>query len=391
MSRMSRLFEIFFVSLRLGFISFGGPAAHLGYFREEYIKKRKWLDEKSYADLIALCQFLPGPASSQVGISIGMIRGGIAGGIISWLGFTTPSVIALILFAYFVTGGSFADSGWIHGLKIVAVAVVLHAILGMGQKLTPDRPRITIALLAAIVTLFFPTAVGQIAIIIFAGIIGYFLYRNQEIPEIKEINVSISKTIGVIAWVLFFLLLFGLPLVRQFSQHLYIGLFDTFYRVGAIVFGGGHVVLPMIEREVVPQGWISEEVFLAGYGATQAVPGPLFTFSSYLGAAIDGWEAAIIAVVAMFLPSFFLIIGTLPFWNSIRRKSFVQAALIGVNAAVVGILLAALYDPVFTSAILSPIDFVIALCAFGMLHYWKISAWAVVIITAILGQLASYL
>ncbi|WP_456271977.1 chromate efflux transporter [Bacillus sp. AK031] len=385
------LIEILLVSTRLGLTSFGGPAAHLGYFREEYVKKRKWLDEKSYADLIALCQFLPGPASSQVGISIGIVRGGIAGGIVSWFGFTMPSVIALILFAYFLLGTDVVDSGWIHGLKLVAVAVVAHAVIGMGQKLTPDRQRITLALLAAVLTLLFPTAIGQILIIIGAGIAGYLLYRKAKVIPVPDLPVRISKKAGAAAWILFFGLLAGLPILRALFPGFYLSLFDTFYRVGAIVFGGGHVVLPMIEREVVPTGWISEEVFLAGYGAAQAVPGPLFTFSGYLGAAIEGWEAAIIAVVAMFLPSFLLVIGALPFWNAIRRKPAVQAALMGVNAAVVGILLAALYDPVFTSSVLEPIDFAVVLISFGILYFWKVPAWAVVIITAILGYAVSFL
>ena len=385
------LLEILLVSMRLGFTSFGGPAAHLGYFREEYVKKRKWLDEKSYADLIALCQFLPGPASSQVGISIGIVRGGIAGGIISWFGFTMPSVIALVVFAYFLLGTDAINSGWIHGLKLVAVAVVAQAVIGMGQKLTPDKERMTLAILAAVLTLLFPTALGQILIICAAGLVGYFWYRKAEVIPFPDLPVRITKRAGTIAWLLFFSLLAGLPILRVLFPGLYLGLFDTFYRVGAIVFGGGHVVLPMIERELVPQGWISEEVFLAGYGAAQAVPGPLFTFSGYLGAAIAGWEAAVIAVIAMFLPSFLLVIGALPFWNAIRRKPAAQAALMGVNAAVVGILLAALYDPVFTSSVLKPVDFAIVLVSFGILYFWKVPAWAVVIITAVLGYGASLL
>ncbi|WP_203289645.1 chromate efflux transporter [Metabacillus sp. cB07] len=374
--------EILLVSTRLGLTSFGGPVAHLGYFRDEYVKKRHWLDERSYADLVALCQFLPGPASSQVGISIGIVRGGLVGGFISWFGFTMPSVIALILFAYFVTGFQAEDAGWITGLKIVAVAVVAQAIMGMGKNLAPDRPRIAIAVIAAVCALFFPTAIGQIAIIIIAGVTGYIMYRNQDVPKADKLAISISKKTGAAAWILFAGLLIGLPLLRQLFPSIWMAMFDTFYRVGSIVFGGGHVVLPMIEREVVPPGWISEETFLAGYGAAQAVPGPLFTFASYLGASMNGVTGALVATAAMFLPSFLLVVGMLPFWNFLREKSSVQAALMGVNAAVVGILLAALYDPVWTSAIKSTGDFALALAAFALLVYFKLPPWLVVLLAA---------
>ncbi|MDX8289386.1 chromate efflux transporter [Metabacillus indicus] len=374
--------EILLVSTRLGLTSFGGPVAHLGYFRDEYVKKRKWLDERSYADLVALCQFLPGPASSQVGISIGIVRGGLVGGFISWFGFTMPSVVALILFAYFVTGFQAEDAGWITGLKIVAVAVVAQAIMGMGKNLAPDRPRIAIAVIAAVCALFFPTAIGQIAIIIIAGVTGYIMYRNQDVPKADKLAISISKKTGAAAWILFAGLLIGLPLLRQLFPSIWMAMFDTFYRVGSIVFGGGHVVLPMIEREVVPPGWISEETFLAGYGAAQAVPGPLFTFASYLGASMNGVTGALVATAAMFLPSFLLVVGMLPFWNFLREKSSVQAALMGVNAAVVGILLAALYDPVWTSAIKSTGDFALALAAFALLVYFKLPPWLVVLLAA---------
>ncbi|MFC3886190.1 chromate transporter [Bacillus songklensis] len=386
-----RWLEILLVSTKLGLTSFGGPVAHLGYFRDEYVKKRNWLDERSYADLVALCQFLPGPASSQVGISIGMVRGGIVGGILSWAGFTLPSVIALVIFAYVLQGFDAADSGWIHGLKVVAVAVVAQALLGMGKNLTPDRTRITIAVIAAVITLFYPSAVGQIMIIVIAGCIGYVLYNNADLNKVEDMSISIRKSTGIAAWILFFGLLIGLPFLRQAAPSLWISMIDTFYRVGSIVFGGGHVVLPMMEREVVPPGWVSEEAFLAGYGATQAVPGPLFTFASYLGTITSGWRGAIIATVAMFFPSFLLVLGTLPFWNALRRRPVFQAALMGVNAAVVGILLAALYDPVWTSAIKEPADFALALLAFTLLMYWKIAPWIVVIATAVGGYVINLL
>ncbi|MDT2046392.1 chromate efflux transporter [Priestia flexa] len=384
-----RWIEILLISTKLGLTSFGGPIAHLGYFREEYVKKRKWLDEKSYADLIALCQFLPGPASSQVGISIGMLRGGIFGGVLSWIGFTMPSVIVLILFAYLVQGFDASSAGWINGLKIVAVAVVAQAVLGMGKNLAPDRPRITMAILAALITLFFPSAIGQIGTIIAAGIVGYVLYKEIKMDVVQDMPITISRKVGALAWIVFIALLVGLPLLRTAFPTVWMGIIDIYYRVGSIVFGGGHVVLPMLEREVVPIGMVTESEFLAGYGATQAVPGPLFTFASYLGTVTAGWSGALVATAAMFLPSFLLVLGTLPFWNVLRKKPSVRAALMGVNAAVVGILLAALYDPVFTSAIKTTPDFALALVAFGLLMYWKVAPWIVVLATALGGYLLS--
>lgn len=375
--------EILKASTKLGLTSFGGPTAHLGYFREEYVVKRKWLDDKAYADLVALCQFLPGPASSQVGISIGMLRGGIFGGFLSWFGFTMPSVILLVLFALLVTNGSF-DSGWIQGLKIVAVAVVAHALMGMGKSLAPDKPRIAIAVGAAAAILLMPTAWAQIGIIVLTGIIGYFLYRKAEAPEAVKLALTFGKKTGLAAWAIFAGLLIGLPLLRPVIESSYYAIFDIFYRVGSIVFGGGHVVLPMLEREVVPN-WMSADLFISGYGAAQAVPGPLFTLAGYLGQLMGSGLGVLLAVVAMFLPSFLLVIGTLPFWSIIRTKAGVQAALKGVNAGVVGILLAALYDPVFTSGIRGPLDFAIAIIAFAMLVYFKLAPWIVVLVTAILG------
>ncbi|MRX72903.1 chromate efflux transporter [Bacillus lacus] len=384
---MKKWIEILLVSTKLGFTSFGGPIAHLGYFRNEYVKKRQWLDEKSYADLIALCQFLPGPASSQVGIAIGTIRGGMLGGILSWIGFTLPSVIALILFAQLVHTYEIADAGWLQGLKIVAVAVILQAILGMGSKLTPDKERITIAAAAAAFTLLLPNAFVQIAIIAAAGLIGILLYKNNVLEKSAEIPVNISKRMGAAALAVFGILLAGLPLLRTLTDNIHIQLFDTFYRVGSIVFGGGHVVLPLIEREVVPNGLIDPETFIAGYGAAQAVPGPLFTFASFLGTSINGLSGAVIATAAVFLPSFLLVIGIIPFWSKVRSMPKVQAALTGVNAAVVGILLAALYNPVWTSTIYSTVHFIIALISFLLLQYWKVPAWLIVVLTALAGAL----
>lgn len=390
MRKRKSAFEILRTSLLLGLTSFGGPAAHIGYFRDEYVKKKKWLDDKMYADIVALCQFLPGPASSQVGIAIGLMRGGILGGILSWIGFTLPSVLLLMAFAWLISSTATFDIGWIKGLKIVAVAVVAHALVGMSKSLTPDRPRIILALAAAVLTLLVPTAIGQIAIIIGAGFIGYALYRKEKAPKPETIDLSFGKKTGLAAWAVFVLLLIIVPAIRTFIENTFLAIFDIFYRVGSIVFGGGHVVLPMLEREVVPAGWMDAETFIAGYGAAQAVPGPLFTLSGYLGQLMNGPSGAAVAVIAMFLPSFLLVIGTLPFWSAIRSKPGIQAALKGVNAAVVGILLAALYDPVFTSSIGSSIDFGIAIIAFGLLMYYKMAPWLVVLITAALGAL-SYL
>ncbi|WP_394238444.1 chromate transporter [Niallia oryzisoli] len=385
------LLEILFVSTRLGLTSFGGPIAHLGYFHEEYVRRRKWMDEKSYADLVALGQFLPGPASSQVGIGIGVMRAGVLGGIVSFLGFTLPSVIALIAFALILQGLSIQETGWIHGLKIVAVAVVAHAILGMAQNLTPDPARKTFALLALIGTLLWQTAFTQIVMILAAAIAGYFLFKKNNKDEHTTIHVPVSRGFAVICLGLFFGLLLVLPILRDMTSIHWIAMFDSFYRSGSLVFGGGHVVMPLLEREFVPSGWVSGAEFLAGYGAAQAVPGPLFTFAAYLGAVKDGWVGGLLATVAIFLPAFLLIFGTLPFWNTLRKNPNMQGALAGVNAAVVGILIAAFYQPIWTNSILEPIDFVLAAILFSMLTFWKLPPWVVVITGAIGGMLQALL
>ncbi|ADU31047.1 chromate transporter [Evansella cellulosilytica] len=389
--KKASLLEVLWVSLRLGLTSFGGPIAHLGYFHNEYVRRRKWLDEQGYADLVALCQFLPGPASSQVGIGIGVMRKGLLGGLMAFIGFTLPSVIALVIFALFVQGFDISNAGWIQGLKIVAVAVVAHAILGMAQKLTPDVKRRTIALFAVIVTLLWQTVVTQVVIIVVAALIGYWLYREQKAPSTSRFEVPISKKFATSCLIIFFGLLILLPFLREITSIHWIAMFDSFYRAGSLVFGGGHVVLPLIERELVPVGWITEEAFLAGYGATQAVPGPLFTFAAYLGAIMDGWFGAFIATIAIFLPAFLLILGTLPFWGMLRNNPKIQGALFGVNAAVVGILIAALYHPIWTSSILSPIDFALAAVLFSMLVFWKLPPWIVVLAGAIGGTVINIL
>jgi chromate transporter len=385
------LWEILIVSTKLGLTSFGGPIAHLGYFHEEYIRRRKWLDEKSYADLVALCQFLPGPASSQVGIGIGVLRAGVIGGVISFIGFTLPSVIALILFAIMLQGLDIDDAGWLHGLKIVAVAVVAHAILGMAQNLTPDLKRKAIALFALVSTLLWQTAFTQISVIFIAACIGFLLYKQQKTHDEPTMSFPLSRRFAVICLTLFFGLLIVLPLLREMTSLSWITMFDRFYRSGSLVFGGGHVVLPLLEREFVPTGLLSEEAFLAGYGAAQAVPGPLFTFAAYLGAVIDGWQGGLLATFAIFLPAFLLILGTLPFWNILRRNPSIKGALMGVNAAVVGILIAAFYHPIWTSSILAPIDFAFAAILFSMLVFWKLPPWIIVVTGAIGGWLLSYM
>ncbi|GIQ69456.1 chromate transporter [Xylanibacillus composti] len=388
-SKAKSLWEVLLVSTRLGLTSFGGPIAHLGYFHNEYIKRRKWMDDRSYADLVALCQFLPGPASSQVGIGIGVMRAGLMGGLAAWIGFTLPSVLALVLFALVLQGFDIGNAGWVHGLKLVAVAIVAHAILGMGQKLTPDRNRATMAIAAAAIALLWQTAFTQVAIILAAGLLGLLLYKNQTAEAVPAMRIPIKRSVAVACLAVFFGLLVLLPLLRGISPSHWLAMFDSFYRAGALVFGGGHVVLPLLEREVVPTGWLSAQDFLAGYGAAQAVPGPLFTFGAYLGAMMNGWAGALVATVAIFLPAFLLVIGTLPFWDTLRRIPKIQGALIGVNAAVVGILLAAFYNPIWTSTIVEPIDFALAALLFVMLVFWKSPPWLVVLAGALGGTLIS--
>ena len=386
--------EVLAVFTKLGITSFGGPIAHLGYFRQEIVVRRKWLDEAAYADLIALCQFLPGPSSSQMGIALGMTRAGFWGGLAAWLGFTLPSAILLTLFAYATTllKGA-AQSGWLHGLLVVAVAVVAQAVWGMATTLCTDRPRQTIAIIAAIAILLWSVAIIQIAVILVAGLIGWLLLRKAETEKPSILPLALPRRLAIGCWVLFIILLLGLPLLRQFSHSQPIALFDTFFRVGSLVFGGGHVVLPLLQREVVPAGWVTNDQFLTGYAAAQAIPGPLFTFSAYLGAVSkpspNGWLGALIALTAIFLPSFLYVIGILPFWNRLRSIAAFQAALRGINAAVVGILLAALYQPIWTSAIHAPIDVALTLLAFGLLVIWKLPPWAVVLLSALLGTVLS--
>jgi len=386
--------EVFAAFLRLGLTCFGGPIAHLGYFHEEFVVRRKWLDEKTYVDLVALSQFLPGPASSKVGIAIGLSRAGYAGALAAWTGFTMPSATALVLFGYGVSAlGNALGSGWLHGLKVAAVAVVAQAVLTMMRVLTPDAARATLAVAAAVLVLAVPSSLGQIAAIIAGGLIG--LVASRGVPPGDQVSLPhpVSRTAAVGAIIIFFAVLLGSPFVAAAVPSHALQLFVVFYRAGSLVFGGGHVVLPLLQAAVVPPGWLSNDAFLAGYGAAQAVPGPLFTFSAYLGTVMgpqpNGWEGALVCLVSMFLPAFLLVIGPLPFWDGLRRRTWAQSALRGVNASVVGLLLAALYHPVWTSAINRPGDFALGIVAFVLLFMWKTPPWLVVVICAIGGAVIS--
>lgn len=378
------------VFLRLGLTSFGGPVAHLGYFREEFVNRRRWLDEARYADLVALCQFLPGPASSQVGIAVGLMRGGYRGSLAAWAGFTLPSAIALALFALGIASwGDAVPDGLLHGLKIVAVAVVAQAVWGMARNLCTDGTRISIALIAACAVLMASNAWAQLGVIAVAGIIGLVLFRSSIKPAITDPTPTRGHLTATLFLLSFFALLIALPALAAGSDSHWLALLDTFYRAGALVFGGGHVVLPLLQAEVVPNGWVSNDTFLAGYGAAQAVPGPLFTFSAFLGASMNDGPASLLSaglcLAAVFVPSFLLVFGVMPFWERLRANGHVQAALAGVNAAVVGLLLAALYDPVWTSAIFGPEDFILALIALAALMVWRLPPWLVVLAGGMAG------
>ena len=374
--------------LKLGLTSFGGPVAHIGYFRAEFVERRKWLDEASYVDLVALCQFLPGPASSQVGLAIGILRAGLPGALCAWLGFTLPSAIALIAFAHGVTQlGDLGQAAWLHGLEIVAVAVVAQAVWGMARTLCPDRERATMAVGAAVVALYVPSTIGQIGVIVAAALIGWRLLPTPPGSATSPLVVPVGRGLSLAALAVWALLLVGLPLLAHLVPEQAIKLVDSFYRTGSLVFGGGHVVLPLLQQEVVPRGWVDNDAFLAGYGAAQAVPGPLFTFAAYLGAVMgpppNGVLGGLVCLVAIFLPSFLLVVGVLPLWNDLRQRVAVQAALKGINAGVVGLLIAALYTPVWTSAITGPGDFAIGIVAFLLLMFWKVPPWLVVILGAL--------
>lgn len=380
--------EVFWAFLKLGLTSFGGPIAHLGYFREEFVTRRRWFDDRAYGDLVALCQFLPGPASSQVGFAIGLLRAGPLGAAAAWAGFTLPSALLMLAFAL---GAAALDGplaqGILHGLKLVAVAVVAQAVLGMAKSLTPDRQRAAIAVLAVAMMVILGGVFGQIGGIVIGGLLGLVFCRDGAIAEGLAAEMPVSRNVGLLALMGFVGLLVLAPLLTGLGQGF--ALFDAFYRAGALVFGGGHVVLPLLEAGTVGQGWLSETTFLAGYGAAQAMPGPLFTFAAFLGAAgtpePNGALGAAIALVAIFLPGLFIVLAALPFWQRLRGNAEAQAAMRGANAAVVGILALALYDPVFTSAVLGPMDFVLALAGFVALVSWKVPPLYVVVALAVAG------
>ncbi len=389
---MGKAWEILVVATRLGLTSFGGPVAHIGYFRQEYVARRKWLDEDRFTELIALCQFLPGPASSQLGIAVGITRGGLLGGFAAWLGFTLPSAVALVVLAYGMQElGVQASDDWLHGLKIVAVAVVALALWGMGRVLAPDRARVTIVVVAAAAVLLVGGLTAQLLVIAGGAVLGLLILRPSErhAGSVSDRGVGIGARGGAMLLILFVVLLAALPLMSRLTESVPLDVFDSFYRSGSLVFGGGHVVLPLLESEVVQPGWVTSDEFLAGYGAAQAVPGPLFTFSAFLGASTGGltprWGGGLLALVAIFTPSFLLVPGVLPFWERLRGVMRVRQALMGVNAAVVGLLLAALYDPLWTSAIGTPVDFAVAVAAFALLAFWKAPPWLVVLVTAAAG------
>lgn len=384
-----RLREIAAAFGKLGLTSFGGPVAHLGYFRAEIVEKRKWLDDAAYADLVALCQFLPGPASSQVAFGLGLKRGGLAGAFLASLLFTLPSALLMIAFAYGVrVAGDVSRAGWLHGLKLAAVAVVAQAVWAMGRSLCPDRFRITLAIVVAAALLCWPAGLAQVLAIAAGAALGWMRYRHaiEPTPTHDDHSTRRGRRAGAIALLAFLAILVALPLAHASTRGLYVATFDAFYRTGSLVFGGGHVILPLLRAEVVPRGWLSDDAFLAGYGAAQAVPGPLFTFAAYLGTAIGGWPLGVWCVVAIFLPSWLLVGGAMPFWERLRRVPWARAALFGANAAVVGVLLAALYRPVMSEAIEGPRDVAVALLAFTALHVWRVPAWAVVVVMAAVGQ-----
>lgn len=382
--------EVLLAFLRLGLTSFGGPVAHLGYFRTEFVERRRWIDDRSYADLVALCQFLPGPASSQVGMALGMQRAGWLGALAAWTGFTLPSALALIAFAFGIAQFSeLATSGAVHGLKVVAVAVVAQAVWGMACSLCPDKPRAALAILAALFTLMLPSALAQVGAIVVSGLVGWRLLKLPHQAPVAHVGYGVTRRAGAGLLALFVALLLGLPIAQWLAPSAVLAVVDGFYRAGALVFGGGHVVLPLLQATVVPQGLVGNAEFLAGYGAAQAVPGPLFSFAAYLGAVMQGpltgWAGGLAMLAAIFVPAALLVLGTLPFWDALRQRDAVRAAMAGVNAGVVGLLLSALYDPVWTSAIHGRAEFGIALAAFGLLVYARLSPVFVVALSAAAG------
>jgi chromate transporter len=390
------LAEVFRAALGLGLTSFGGPIAHIGYFRREYVERLHWFDDRAFADLVALCQSLPGPASSQLGIAIGARQAGMLGGIVSWVGFTVPSAIALVLFGLLSGSADLSTAGWLHGLKLAAVAVVAQAVYLLARSLAPDWPRRTLALAGMAIALLWTTPFSQLAIIVGGALVGWLVLSSPALSGETEAPAArlpspIGRRVGAVALVLFFALLVGLPIVRAATGSTGVAMVDTFYRTGSLVFGGGHVVLPLLHAGVVDPGWVGEDRFLAGYGAAQAVPGPLFSFAAYLGAVsvppLGGWAGATVALVSIYLPSFLLLFGVLPFWDRLRESAGFRRALVGANAAVVGLLAAALYTPIWTGAIESAADIAIAVAGLALLALGRLPPIAVVVLAALAGQL----
>lgn len=382
--------EVLRIFLRLGLTCFGGPIAHIGYFRDEFVVRRNWIDERAYADLVGLCQFLPGPASSQVGFSIGLMRAGYLGALAAWTGFTLPSAAILVLFAYGAGAlGGPVGIGLLHGLKLTAVAIVAQAVWGMARNLCPDRQRASIAAVAALIILLSAASIAQIGAIVLGGLAGLWLCRSDPLTPSGHVEIPVSRTMGLITLGIFFVLLAGLPVLRSLTGSTGIALLDAFYRSGALVFGGGHVVLPLLREAFVAPGWVSDDAFLAGYGAAQAVPGPLFTFAAYLGTVVSpdphGVGGAALGLIGIFLPGILVLLGALPLWDSFRKRASAQAMMRGVNAAVVGVLGAALYDPVWTTTVHSPRDFGVALVGFVLLVAWRAPPLVVVAFSAAAG------
>ena len=379
--------EVLRIFAKLGVTCFGGPIAHIGYFRHEFVVRRQWLDSAAYANLVGLCQFLPGPASSQVGFSLGLIRAGYLGGLAAWTGFTLPSAMLLVLFAYLGHALQGPEGlGLLHGFKLVAVAIVGNAVWSMGRALCPDLQRASIAVVAALIVLMTASSAAQVVAITLGGIAGFWLCRAAPTASPSTIPINVSRSVGFTALAMFFMLLGGLPVLHSISGSEGVALFSAFYRSGALVFGGGHVVLPLLHEAVVAPGWISDNTFLIGYGAAQAVPGPLFTFSAYLGTLVaispHGVLGAIISLIGIFLPGLLVLTGTLPFWGELRRRASAQAIMRGVNAAVVGLLGAALYRPVWTGAVRAPADVALVGLGFLALTFWRVPPWAVIVLFA---------
>jgi chromate transporter len=387
--------ENFLVFLKLGCTSFGGPVAHIGYFHNEFVVRRKWLDERAFADIVALCQFLPGPASSQVNLAVGMHRAQWKGALGAWIGFTMPSAILMTGFAYGVGFlGDLAQAGWLKGLKLAAVAVVAQAVWVMVTKFCGSRATATLALAGAMLILAWPAGLAQVGVIAGGAVLGWILFRHESgkswVDQTDQLDIPYGRRLGAAFLVIFLVLLLGLPILTAWTHHPAIVSFDRFYRAGSLVFGGGHVVLPLLQTAVVDPGWVSNDQFLAGYGAAQAVPGPLFSFSAYLGAVMkphpNGWMGALWCLMAIYLPSALLVFGSLPFWEAMRRQPSARAILKGANAAVVGVLMAALYHPVWTSAVHGPVELILAMAAYGVLVFWNCPPWLVVLFSAGCGE-----